>query len=154
MPHAVLLAGRMLLALGFGFSSFLQAQESGASAVGPSIPFELHSDFLVVVTRQVGDLHGWKFILDTVASDSVIDQKVADRLKLQRRPGKITNFTSDVPVKLAEIPNLRVGPLQARASVPIFSSSHPTKIEICVAPLPSTIDSFPLVDNSPLSTAS
>jgi hypothetical protein len=63
--HAVLFAGRILLALGISFSSFLQAQESGASAVGPSIPFELRSDFLVVVTGQVGDLHGLKFILDT-----------------------------------------------------------------------------------------
>lgn len=102
MRHAVLFAGRILLALGISFSSFLQAHESGASAVGPSIPFELRSGFLIVVTAQVGDLHGSKFILDTGASYTFIDQKVADRLKLRRRSGKITSLNRDVPVELAE----------------------------------------------------
>jgi len=115
MRHAVLFAGRILLALGFISSSLLDAQELNASSVGPTIPFELRSDFLVVVTGQVGDLHGLKFILDTGASYTLIDQKIADRLKLRRRPGKITNFNRDVPVELAEIPNLRVGPLQTGA---------------------------------------
>ncbi len=115
MHHAVHLAGRILWVLGFFFASFLSAQESGASAVGPTMPFELRSDFLVIISGQVGDLHGLKFILDTGASYTLIDQKVADRLKLKRRPGKITNFNRDVPVELAEIPSLRIGPFQTGA---------------------------------------
>jgi predicted aspartyl protease len=115
MRHAMHFAARMLLALGFIFGSLLYAQELGASTVGPTIPFELRAEFLVIVTGQVGDLHGLKFILDTGASYTLIDQRVADRLKLRRRPGKITNFNREVSVELAEIPNLRVGPLQTGA---------------------------------------
>lgn len=112
MRHVILLAGRIVLLLGFIFTSLLQAQESGASALRPAIPFELRSEFLVVVNGQVGDLEGLKFILDTGASHTLIDRKVADRLRLRLRPGKVTNFNREVPVDWAEIPSLRVGPLQ------------------------------------------
>ena len=115
MRRAMLLAGRTALVLGLIFTSLLDAQDLGSSAVRPTIPFQLLSNFLVVVNGQVGDLDGLKFILDTGASYTLIDRKVADRLRLQRRPGKITNFDRDVPVDWAEIPNLRVGPLQTGA---------------------------------------
>jgi predicted aspartyl protease len=115
MRHAMLLRGRTALVLGFIFTSLLDAQDVRISAVRSTIPFQLLSDFLVVVNGQVGDLDGLKFILDTGASYTLIDQKVADRLRLRRHPGKITNFNRDVPVDWAEIPNLRVGPLQTGA---------------------------------------
>jgi predicted aspartyl protease len=115
MRYAVLFAGRIVLALGFVFTSLLNAQGSGASAVHATIPFELRSDFLVVVNGQVGALEGLKFVLDTGASYTLIDRKVADRLRLRRRPGKITNFDRDVRVDWAEIPGLRVGPIQTGA---------------------------------------
>jgi predicted aspartyl protease len=73
------------------------------------------SGFLVVVNGQIGDLGGLKFIVDTGASYTFIDRKVADRLKLPRRPGKTTNFDREVPVELAIIPELQIGPLRNRA---------------------------------------
>jgi predicted aspartyl protease len=112
MSHKMLQAARTAMVLGFLLTSPLNAQDLTTPAVRPAIPFQLVSNFLVVVSGQVGDLHGLKFILDTGASYTLIDQKVADRLKLRRRPGKITNFNREVPVDWAEIPDLRVGPLQ------------------------------------------
>jgi len=112
MRHGVFRAGRAALVVGFLFSSFLDAQDLDISAVRRTIPFQLVSNFLVVVNGRVGELDGLKFILDTGASYTLIDQKVADRLKLRRSPGKITNFNREVPVEWAEIPDLRVGPLQ------------------------------------------
>jgi len=112
MRHGIFRAGRATLVAGFLFSSFLDAQDLDTSAVRRTIPFQLVSNFLVVVNGRVGDLDGLKFILDTGASYTLIDQKVADRLKLRRSTGKITNFSREVPVEWAEIPNLRVGPLQ------------------------------------------
>ena len=51
-------------------------------------------------------------------SRTVIDENVARRLRLPRRPGKITNFNRDVPVKWTEIGELRAGPIRAaRANV-------------------------------------
>jgi len=103
-------AGRTALVVGFLFSSLLDAQNLDVAAARRTIPFQLVSNFLVVVNGQVGELDGLKFIVDTGASYTLIDQKVADRLKLRRRPGKITNFNREVPVEWAEIPDLRVGP--------------------------------------------
>jgi predicted aspartyl protease len=115
MRQAMLLAGRTALVLGFFFTSLVGAQDLANSAARPTMPFQLVSDFLVVVKGQVGDLDGLKFILDTGASYTMIDRKVADRLRLRRHTGKITNFNRDVPVDWAEVPDLRVGPLQTGA---------------------------------------
>jgi predicted aspartyl protease len=115
MRHKMLVAGRTVLVFGFLFASLLDAQDLAKSAISPTIPFKLQANFLVVVKGQVGDLDGLNFILDTGASYTLIDRKVADRLKLRRLPGKITNFNHDVPVDWAEIPDLRVGPIQIGA---------------------------------------
>ena len=80
------------MVLGFLLASPLGAQDFGNTSARSTIHFELLSDFLVVVNGDLGNLHGLKFIVDTGASYTLIDQKVADRLKLQRHPGKITNF--------------------------------------------------------------
>lgn len=112
MRQAMFRTSRIALVLGFLFASVLGAQDLGNTSARSTIHFQLLADFLVVVDGDAGDLHGLKFIVDTGASYTLIDQKVADRLKLQRRAGKITNFDRDVPVDWAEIPNLRVGPLE------------------------------------------
>src|SRR5580704_16368505 len=104
MRHGLLLAGKTALALGFLFTSLLNAQDLGIPPVRSSIPFQLLSNFLVVVNGQVGALDGLKFILDTGASYTLIDRKLADKLKLRRQPGQVTNFDRDVPVDWAEVP--------------------------------------------------
>jgi predicted aspartyl protease len=115
MRRAAHLAGQTVLALGQLFAPLLDAQDREISQVRVTVPFRLQSDFLVVVEGKMGELDGLKFILDTGASYTLIDRKVADRLKLRTRPGKITNFDRDVPVAWAEIPNLRIGALEANA---------------------------------------
>jgi predicted aspartyl protease len=112
MRQAMCRTSRTALLLGLFFTSLLDAQDLGNLPPRSTIPFQLLSEFLVVVNADAGDLHGLKFIVDTGASYTLIDRKVADRLKLERRPGKITNFDRDVAVDWAEIPNLRVGSLQ------------------------------------------
>ena len=112
MRQAMLLGVRILLLLGLLSNFPVDAQDPGRSPVRATIPFQLVSGFLVVVNGQIGDLEGLKFIVDTGASYTFIDRKVADRLKLPRRPGKTTNFDRDVPVDWAVIPELRIGPLR------------------------------------------
>jgi predicted aspartyl protease len=85
-------------------------QDIGKPAVGPTV-IELVSGFLVVVDGQIGNLDGLKFILDTGASHSLIDRKVADRLRLPRRPGDVVNFDGHIAVAWADISGLRVGPM-------------------------------------------
>jgi predicted aspartyl protease len=115
MRHWLLFAGRAVLVLAIISPSQLYAQDLGKSAVSPTMPFELVSDFLVIVKGQIGDLDGLKFILDTGATRSVIDRKVAEKLGLQRRAGQVMNFDRYIPVEWADIPELRVGPIRGEA---------------------------------------
>ena len=115
MRQATFLGVRILIVFGLLSVSLLNAQDRGQSPVRSTIPFQLRSGFLVVVNGQIGELGGLKFIVDTGASFTFIDRKVADKLKLARRPGKTTNFDRNVPVEWAVIPDLRVGPVQSGA---------------------------------------
>ena len=81
-----------------------------------TVPFELKADFLVVVKGEVGDLHSLKFIVDTGATYTVIDRRIADKLLLHREPGKVMNFDREVPVEWAQIPPLRIGPVKVASS--------------------------------------
>jgi predicted aspartyl protease len=92
---------------------YASANDLNASAAGTTLPFELRSDFLIVVNGQVGELSRLKFIIDTGSSYTVLDEKVAEKLRLPRRPGKTTNFDRDIPVEWADIPDLRAGPIRA-----------------------------------------
>jgi len=105
-------AGSVVIVLGFISISCLCAQDLGKPTVNPTMLFELVSGFLVVVDGQIGNLDGLKFILDTGATHSLIDRKVADRLHLKRRSGEVISFDHDIPVEWAIIPELRVGPLR------------------------------------------
>jgi len=115
MRHWVLYVCRALLVLGIIPPPLLNAQEEGRSTVNRTVPFELLSNFLVVVRGQIGNLDGLKLILDTGTTNSVIDWKVAEKLRLQRHPGKVMNFVSHIPVEWADVPELGIGPIRAEA---------------------------------------
>jgi predicted aspartyl protease len=113
MRHAIALISSAVLLVGLSCALPLHAQDLVKPAVSPIVPFELVSGFLVVVNGRIGDLDGLKFILDTGATRSVIDRKVADRLGLPRRAGAVLNFERRIPVGWTDIPELQVGPLRA-----------------------------------------
>jgi hypothetical protein len=69
----------LLLGTVFSFAAEGNEQEAGAQT---GVPFDLVSDFLVVVKGGIGNLDDLKFIVDTGATWSVIDRKVAERLLL------------------------------------------------------------------------
>jgi len=110
--HLIHSAGSAVVVLGFISISCLYAQDLGKPAVSTTMPFKLVSGFLVVVDGQIGNLDGLKFILDTGATHSLIDRKVADRLHLKRRSGDVISFDRHIPVEWAIIPELRVGPMR------------------------------------------
>lgn len=99
----------LLLAAGLPSPAMAQNPSGPKSAV----PFELVSNFAIVVRGQLGDRDGLKFILDTGSSYSAIDRRVADRLGLRPRPGTVFNFDRNLPIEWADVPELRVGPLRA-----------------------------------------
>jgi len=90
----------------------LPSQPVGNSPRWSTIPFELNSNFLIVVQVQIANLPNLRFILDTGASYTVIDQQIADKLALPRHPKQITNFDRQIDVEWTQLPNLQLGPLQ------------------------------------------
>jgi predicted aspartyl protease len=115
MGQRLVLAGIVGLLLVAGRISQANAQELRPRDTASTLPFELVSDFVVVVHAQVGELQGLRFILDTGSSHTVIDRRVADTLGFRRHPGRVINFDRYIPVDWADLPQLRVGPLQATA---------------------------------------
>ena len=106
----------MCAVFAIGFTSLVpvQAQELDLSRTAMAIPFAIASDFLVVVEGRAGNVGGLKFIVDTGATHSVLDKKVATRLQLPRHAGKVVNFDRSIPIEWAELPEVQVGPLQAK----------------------------------------
>lgn len=103
-----------MLAIYFASLGSLQAQELELSRNARSIPFAIASDFLVVVEGRAGKAGGLKFIVDTGATHSVLDRKVAIWLQLQRHAGQVVSFDRSMTIEWAELPELQVGPLQAK----------------------------------------
>lgn len=112
--RSALFAASLFIVLALTLAPYAYPQDPDTSR--PSeLPFELRSGFLVVVNGQVGELTGLKFIIDTGSSYTVLDRKVAEKLRLPRRPGKITNFDRNIPVEWVDIRDLRAGPIRASA---------------------------------------
>jgi len=96
------------------FLSFaLQAQGQSTSEGATAVPFDLVSDFLVVAKGGIENLDGLKFIVDTGSTWSAIDQKVAEKLRLNCQAGKMMNFDQYIPIEWADVTNFRIGPVSA-----------------------------------------
>jgi predicted aspartyl protease len=98
-------------------SQAIQAQASPDTApttLNEAIPFQLGSGFLIVVEGSIGALTPLKFILDTGASHTVVDRKIADKLSLPRQKGKVLNFDRYAKVQWTNLAELQLGPLDAR----------------------------------------
>lgn len=93
-----------------------QTVSSSQPTPGVTVPFELVSGFLVVVNGRIGALGGLRFVIDTGTTTTIIDRKVAGRLKLRGRPGNVINFDRTSAVEWAELPDLSVGPLRVGAT--------------------------------------
>lgn len=94
--------------------SSIRAQQAGASAMSGSaeIPFHLAHGFLIVVEGRIGALCKLKFILDTGATSSVVDRKLAKKLRLNRYGGEVFNFNKAVAIEKAVFHDVQIGPVK------------------------------------------
>ena len=104
----VLLAMALLLFAGMGVGA-----KTRSKAASNELPMEVYDGYLIVVEGSIGDLHGLKFLLDTGATTSAIDLKLADTLGLSGRPGKLINFDKTMRVEWCQVPHLAYGPQHA-----------------------------------------
>ena len=98
-------------------SPAMQAQpgpNTAPTTFNHAIPFQLRSGFLILVEGRIGALTPLKFILDTGATHTVVDRRIADKLSLPRQQGKVLNFDRYAKVQWTNLPELQLGPLRAQ----------------------------------------
>lgn len=94
------------------------AQENGVS-VEPTrddavfrLPFRLHRGFAIVVRGSIGAAKNLNFLIDTGASPTVVDCRVARKLGLVVSVGQLSTFTQRVAVDQAMAADVRLGPFR------------------------------------------
>ena len=110
-------SSRLIVAGIFLFPSEIGAQQNLATADAAranAIPFQLEGGFLIQVEGGIGQLEGLRFILDTGATHSVIDRRIANRFPLVLHPKRVFNFDRFVSVDWAEFPEVHLGPITMR----------------------------------------
>jgi predicted aspartyl protease len=83
---------------------------------GISIPFELQSGFLVVVSGRVGQRSGLHFILDTGATRSVIDRHLVVSRAPHSKSSEVLSFDQRLDFQRTTVEGLAVGPIHASNS--------------------------------------
>jgi predicted aspartyl protease len=88
-------------------------------AIEPSVPFDLYRNYLIVARGSAGPLKGLNFLLDTGASPSLIDPRLAQRLHLQDHPAGLAVLDGRVKSASAVLPTLSFGPIE-RNDLPVL----------------------------------
>ena len=78
----------------------------------PSIPFDLREGFLIVVEGRIGPIEHLRFILDSGSTRTIVSKKVADQLKLSRKPAEMIAMGDKLKLESAVLPEVQIGLLQ------------------------------------------
>jgi hypothetical protein len=88
-------------------------------AAKTTVSFELYRDYLIVVRGAAGPLKGLNFLLDTGATPSVLDLRIARKLHLDTAPTDIAVLNGSVQGGMATVPRLEFGPIR-RDNLPVL----------------------------------
>jgi predicted aspartyl protease len=81
---------------------------------GNEMAIEIYGGYLVVAHGSVNNAENLRFLLDTGATNTAIDRRVAERLGLHGRPSKVINFDKTVALESAEDEEITFGPERIR----------------------------------------
>jgi predicted aspartyl protease len=84
-----------------------------------TVTFGLYHDYLIVVRGSAGSLKGLTFLIDTGASPTVLDPRVARKLHLEEAPASIEVIGGRVQAEQATVPSLGLGPAH-RENLPVL----------------------------------
>ena len=95
------------------FTSFLFSTPLAADPSNQTIPFKLQESHLIVVDGSIGGLNPLKFLIDTGANYSVVDEGVAQKLRLRRiaQDQRLAAFGQTSPMERVVLSGLRLGPI-------------------------------------------
>jgi predicted aspartyl protease len=77
------------------------------------LKFRLVDDYLILVPGSIGSIQGLTFLLDTGASRTLIDVRLADRLGLARRTAEVFMLGQRQTASRVDVADLRFGPISA-----------------------------------------
>ncbi len=119
-----------------GSAQAKQAPDETASKVNNEIPFELRDGFLIVVQGRIAKHEDLKFVLDTGATYSVVNRKLAERLSARRRTGRILNFNKTLAAEFAEFGEVQFGPIEVHNALLMIAdlenSSHTEQVDAII----------------------
>jgi hypothetical protein len=84
---------------------------SGASG-RPALPFKLYRGYTIVVRASVGRLEKLNFIVDTGAVPSVIDKRIAGKLRLVGKADQLLVFSATLQAERVVLPDVLLGPIE------------------------------------------
>lgn len=131
-PFSILFA---LFAWWVGLTSFA----ADAPATNGAVPFKLYRGHLIVVKCSIGglqekDLTAITAIIDTGASETVLDIAMVRRLSLETRPDSATFIVHQAKVWAVTLPELRLGPLKAERLEAIATDLSALTSEFGISP--------------------
>ena len=98
----------LVIAAGLGWAA--EASESTSKA--GEVHFELYRDYLIVAQGSVGPLRGLTFLVDTGATPTVLDTRVARKLGLALEPVTTTVVNGKVDAGMGWAPSVELGPVR------------------------------------------
>jgi predicted aspartyl protease len=90
-----------------------------ASLGHQEIPFRTYRGYLIAVQGSLGDTERLNFIIDTGSDPSVIDIRIAQKLRMVGVAGKLAVHNQVVEVQQAVLPSVQIGALRAE-SLPVL----------------------------------
>jgi Aspartyl protease len=88
-----------------------------SSAIGSAlerrdeVPFKLYRGYVIVVRGSIGGLKNLNLLLDTGAVPSVLDSRIARKLRLRGQPRQIDVPNKKLATERVTVPEINVGPL-------------------------------------------
>ncbi len=101
------------LGLLFTSPSEAEVQYNSSESATSELPFRLSSGYLIEVEGRIGSQTNLKFILDTGATISIVDERIAEKLKLKLEPAESFNFDRKLKWESATFPEVQFGPTHA-----------------------------------------
>jgi predicted aspartyl protease len=102
----VALLGTVLLSIVCG----APVRSTGTQLASNEMAVEVYSGYLVVARGSVNNAGNLRFLLDTGASNTAIDRRVAERLGLPGQPAKVVSFDKTVALEWTEAQEITFGP--------------------------------------------
>jgi predicted aspartyl protease len=128
------LVAKSLTILSVALEPVARGTGGGPTTVG----FDLYRGYVIVVRGSAGPLKDLNFLLDTGASPTVLDRRLAQKLYLDEQPGVLAGLNGRAAAGRAVVPTLQFGPMR-RDNLPIviedltfFDKALPVRIDAVI----------------------